>query len=49
MPLLYNQVLKLAAAEAPASPVPTTIISYFLLLAGLTSFGFKAMICPFFF
>ena len=28
-----------ADAEAPASPVPTTMMSYFRLLAGLTSFS----------
>src|SRR5215475_73926 len=35
---LYPSSPKVAAAEAPASPVPTTIMSNLRLLAGLTSF-----------
>jgi len=38
---LYPSSLIVAAAEAPARPVPTTMMSYFRLFAGFTSFMSK--------
>ena len=51
-PFLYQPVLNgagkfLAAAEAPARPVPTTMIEYFRLFAALTSFRLKRWVFHF--